>query len=69
MKVNPIILAIGHILLLIGCYSFTLGLYLLPQSNPTPLDVLSKPLFWGLVCILGGICTIRNSFPKDTVKK
>ena len=51
-------LVVGHILFIGGCYLVALGANLLPQSKPTPRDILTKPLFWGLVAILGGFCFV-----------
>jgi len=48
----------GHILLVIGCYLTAWGIYLAPQSSPTPLSIFTRPLFWGLIVILGGLCFI-----------
>lgn len=61
---RKIVLLIGHILILLGCYLLTWGLYLLPVSDPTPSDIVTKPLFGGLVCILGGICAMRHAYCK-----
>jgi len=40
----------GHILLVIGCYLTAWGIYLAPQSSPTPLSIF--------IVILGGLCFI-----------
>jgi hypothetical protein len=60
MKSIPV-LVLGHVLIVGGCYLVTWGIYLLPISNPSPLGILSRPFFWGLISIFGGICAIRNS--------
>jgi len=60
MKSIPVIL-LGHFLIIGGCYLVTWGLYLLPVSVPTPAGILSRPFFWGLILIFGGVCTIKNS--------
>jgi hypothetical protein len=54
---------IGHILVIGGCYLTAWGFALLPQS---PLDVFMKPLFWGLVAIMGGICALVLAFKSTT---
>ena len=54
------VIVIGHICVIAGCYLVTWGINLLPVSNPTPLGIISKPLFWGLISIFGGICAIQN---------
>ncbi|MBC7334544.1 MAG: hypothetical protein H5T85_08900 [Actinobacteria bacterium] len=46
----------GHTCIVLGCYLVAWGVNLLPVSSPTPLDILTKPLFWGLFSIFGGIC-------------
>ncbi|MDI3480754.1 MAG: hypothetical protein PWQ97_409 [Tepidanaerobacteraceae bacterium] len=51
----------GHICIIGGCYLVSWGIYLLPVSNPSPLGILSKPLFWGLFSIFGGICANMHS--------
>ncbi len=49
-------LILGHIELIAGCYLTAWGINLLPVSTPTPVDILSKPLFWGLILIVGSGC-------------
>ncbi|MEW6047408.1 MAG: hypothetical protein AB1609_13160 [Bacillota bacterium] len=51
----------GHLSIVLGRYLFTWGIYLLPVSSPTPADILTKPLFWGLFSIFGGICANVHS--------
>jgi len=46
----------GHVCLILGCYLVAWGISLLLVSSPEPSDILTKPLFWGLISILGGIC-------------
>ncbi len=60
MKLIPLII-LGHILIIGGCYLVSWGIYLLPISVPTPIGILSKPFFGGLISIFGGVCTIKNS--------
>ena len=55
---------IGHIFLIAGCILLTWGLYLLPYSKPTFIDIFARPLFWGLISIFGGICAIFHGFCK-----
>ncbi len=59
-----LVVIIGHLCLIVGCYFITWGIYLLPESQPTFIGILTKPLFWGLLALLGGICTIRNAICK-----
>jgi len=42
----------------VGCYLTAWGVYLIPQGSPTPLSIFTRPLFWGLIVILGGFCFI-----------
>lgn len=58
-------LILGCILVIGGCYLTAWGFTLLPQSSPAPVDIFTKPLFWGLVDIMGGICTLVFA-PKST---
>ena len=51
----------GHLCIILGCYLVAWGIYLLPVSKPTFLGILSRPLFWGLFSILGGICANFHS--------
>lgn len=51
----------GHACVVGGCYLVAWGIYLLPVSSPTPLGILSRPLFWGLFSIFGGICANMHS--------
>lgn len=54
----------GHLCIILGCYLVTWGIYLLPVGELTFVGILSKPLFWGLLLIFGGICAIVHSFCK-----
>ena len=56
------LLIFGHLLIVLGCMLLTMGLYTLPQSPPTIGDIFGRPLFWGLISIFGGICTIYHGF-------
>jgi hypothetical protein len=57
---------IGHILVIGGCYLTAWGFTLLPQSSPAPLDIFMKPLFWGLVVIMAGVCTLVLALKSTT---
>jgi hypothetical protein len=52
----------GHALIVVGCILVTLGMYLLPHSDPTWRHVFTRPLFWGLISIFGGICANFHGF-------
>ncbi len=52
----------GHALIILGCFGFTMGIYLLPKSEPTLIGILTKPLFWSLIAIFGGICANVHSY-------
>jgi len=52
----------GHIVVVCGCFLITYGLYLLPYAKPTLAHIFGFPLFWGFVCLLGGICAIYHAF-------
>jgi hypothetical protein len=52
----------GHMCILIGCILLTWGIYLLPYSEPKLLHIFTRPLFWGLFSIFGGICAIYHGF-------
>ena len=54
----------GHFCIVLGCFLFTWGMYLLPVSEPTFAGILTKPLFWGLFSIFGGICANVHSYCK-----
>jgi hypothetical protein len=52
----------GHACIVLGCFLVTWGIYLLPYSNPTLLHIFTRPLFWGLFSIFGGICANYHGF-------
>jgi len=52
----------GHTSIILGCFMFTWGIYLLPYSEPTIAHILERPLFWGLISIFGGICANFHGF-------
>lgn len=57
-------LVFGHTCVILGCYLVTMGIYLLPNSQPqaTFAYIMTMPLFWGLFSIFGGICAIYHAF-------
>ena len=52
----------GHACIVVGCLMITWGIYLLPGSEPTLLGVITRPLFWGLFSLFGGICANYHGF-------
>ena len=52
----------GHALIVTGCLLVTWGIYLLPYSQPKFLHIVGRPLFWGLICIFGGLCANYHGF-------
>ncbi len=52
----------GHLCIFLGCFLITWGIYLLPYSKPTIVDILTKPLFWGLFSLMGGVCANYHGF-------
>ena len=56
------ILIFGHACIIIGCFLTTWGIYLLPYSEPTITNIFSRPLFWGIFSIMGGICANYHGF-------
>lgn len=59
-----IALILGHILIVIGSFLLTWGIYLLPKGEPTFWGILTSPIFGGLILIFGGICALRNAHCK-----
>ena len=59
----------GHCLIVIGCYLIAWGIYLLPYSQPIPTHIFSRPLFWGLITLFGGICANFHGFCNCILKK
>lgn len=53
---------LGHVIVACGCFLTTLGIYLLPYAKPDLAHIFGYPLFWGLISIFGGICTIYHGF-------
>jgi hypothetical protein len=56
------LLVFAHTSVVIGAAMITWGIYLLPYSEPTLLHIVARPLFWGFVALLGGICSIYHGF-------
>jgi hypothetical protein len=56
------LLVFGHTSMVIGAALITGGIYLLPYSEPKFLHIVGRPLFWGFVALLGGICSIYHGF-------
>jgi len=56
------LLVFGHICIVLGCFLITWGIYLLPYCQPTLLHIFTRPLFWGLFSVLGGICANYHGF-------
>jgi hypothetical protein len=56
------LLVFGHTSVVIGAAMIAWGIYLLPYSKPTFLHIIGRPLFWGLIALLGGICSIYHGF-------
>lgn len=60
----------GHLIVIAGAFLFTAGIYLAPfaqqrameQGDTSFLDIISMPLFWGIVAIGGGVCAIYHGF-------
>ncbi|MCD6451330.1 MAG: hypothetical protein J7L64_03045 [Acidobacteria bacterium] len=47
-------LIVAHIFFVVGCYVITWGI----KGSASFKAVLTDPLFWGLIALLGGFCTI-----------
>ncbi len=52
----------GHTCIVVGCFLITWGIYLLPYSKPTLSHILTRPLFWGVLSVMGGICANYHGF-------
>jgi hypothetical protein len=52
----------GHACIATGCMLVAWGIYLLPYSPPTFSTVFTRPLFWGMFSILGGVCANYHAF-------
>jgi hypothetical protein len=56
------LLIFGHACIVVGCMMVTWGIYLLPYSKPILLHIFARPLFWGMISIMGGVCAIYHGF-------
>jgi hypothetical protein len=45
-----------------GCVAITWGLYDLEAGKPTLLDILTRPLFWGMISFAAGFCVNYHAF-------
>lgn len=62
-------LVFGHVCVLIGAYLITWGILLLPHSDPKMAHIFGRPLFWGIFCLMGGICAIFHGFCRCVTKQ
>jgi hypothetical protein len=58
------LIVFGHTCIVLGCVLITWGIYLLPHSKPILAHIFFRPLFWGLFCLMGGICANYHGFCK-----
>lgn len=60
----------GHIAVTAGCLAVSYGIYQVKfiESEPSLLQVLDMPLFWGLFTIFGGFCMITHSYCSCTIR-
>ena len=56
------LIVFGHTCIVLGCFLITWGIYLLPYSKPTLSHIFTRPLFWGLFSLMGGICANCHGF-------
>lgn len=56
------LLLFGHACIVLGCLLITWGVYLLPVSRPVLSHILTRPLFWGLFSLMGGVCANFHGF-------
>ena len=59
----------GHTCIVVGAFLLTWGITLLPYSEPTLVGILTRPLFWGIISILGGICANYHGFCRCILNK
>ncbi|MBL8027580.1 MAG: hypothetical protein JNL74_14260 [Fibrobacteres bacterium] len=61
---------IGHIAVTIGAFVTAYGIYQVPfiSVQPTAIQVLDLPIFWGLFTIFGGICMISHGHCNCTIR-
>ena len=62
-------LIFGHSCVIVGAYLITWGILLLPQSEPRMAHIFARPLFWGIFCMMGGICAIFHGFCRCVTKQ
>lgn len=55
-------LVFGHTCIVVGAYLITWGFLLLPYYEPKMAHIFGRPLFWGIFCLMGGICAIFHGF-------
>ena len=56
------LIVFGHTCIVMGCFLITWGIYLLPYCKPILAHILTRPLFWGIFSIMGGICANYHGF-------
>lgn len=52
----------GHSCIVVGCMLISWGIYLAPYTKPTFIHIFTRPLFWGLISLFGGICANYHGF-------
>jgi hypothetical protein len=62
-------LVFGHTCIVVGAYLITWGILLLPHSEPRMAHIFGRPLFWGIFCLMGGICAIFHGFCRCVTKQ
>ena len=62
-------LVFGHTCIVTGAYLITWGILLLPHSQPHIAHVFGRPLFWGIFCLMGGVCAIFHGFCRCVTKQ
>jgi hypothetical protein len=62
-------LIFGHSCVIVGAYLITWGILLLPHSEPRMAHIFARPLFWGIFCLMGGICAIFHGFCRCVTKQ
>ena len=62
-------LIFGHSCVVVGAYLITWGILLLPHSEPRIAHIFARPLFWGIFCLMGGICAIFHGFCRCVTKQ
>jgi len=63
------VLVFGHTCIVVGAFLITWGIYLLPYSEPKMAHIFGRPLFWGIFCLMGGICAIFHGFCRCITKQ